>query len=169
MTFGRIALTLFALATFACDAPTPEPSPDPAASAGATKSAGALPELVHLPAGTTDLAAFFKAERERGQRDGKKVMVYVGADWCEPCRRFKEAVQDGLLDRELADVRILVTDLDVDGPALERAGCGSKLVPLFARPSHDGTCSTKRTEGGIKGEGAVPSMLPRIKGILVGD
>ena len=163
MTARRQALTL-AFLLVACDAPTPTRDPVASASPGTAsatnKPTGARPELVHPPAGTTDLGAFIRSEVARGQRDGRKVVVYVGASWCDPCVRFKAAIED---------VRFVVTDLDTDGPALASAGCASTMVPLFARANADGTCSSKRTEGGIKGDGAVAFMLPRLKAVLVGD
>lgn len=157
-------------AVISCDAP-PEPTPDPAASAsGPTNQAGASrikPHFVQVPDGTTSGKELVKAELAKAEADGVKLVLYVGATWCEPCTRFHDKVIEGGLDAELAGVRFLEFDLDAHEALLAEARCASKLVPLFARAEPDGTCSrTKRTEGAVKGEGAVGVILPRLSAIL---
>jgi thiol-disulfide isomerase/thioredoxin len=91
----------------------------------------------------------------------------VGASWCEPCRRFHDALASGQLDTELRGVRFLEFDSDQAKEALARAGYQSKLIPLFAVPRADGTASEQRIEGSIKGESAVTSnLLPRLRDML---
>lgn len=142
----------------------PEASPEPRASGAAASTA--KPELVPLPGNVSDGRGFIRGEVERAERDGRKLVVYVGAAWCEPCQAFHRALERGELDGELGGVRFLDFDLDRHGGLLQEAGCTSKLVPLFARPTPEGTCSHRRTEGGIKGDGAVRFMLPRLAEIL---
>jgi hypothetical protein len=93
--------------------------------------------------------------------------VYVGATWCEPCRRFHDALRAGELDGQLSGVRFLEYDSDVDRAALSGAGYVSKLIPLFNVPKPDGTASERRIEGSIKGPTAVrDNLLPRLKALL---
>jgi hypothetical protein len=79
---------------------------------------------------------------------------------------FHKALERGELDADLAGVRFVDFDLDVHGPLVESAGCQSKLVPLFAVPTEEGRCGDKRAEGGIKGDGAVRHIVPRLKRML---
>jgi thiol-disulfide isomerase/thioredoxin len=94
------------------------------------------------------------------------LLVYVGATWCEPCQRFHQAAERGELDAMFPGVTLLEFDLDRDRERLLSAGYTSKLIPLFALPAGDGTASGKQVEGGIKGEGAVGFIAPRLKALL---
>jgi hypothetical protein len=94
------------------------------------------------------------------------LLVYVGATWCEPCQRFHQAAERGDLDAMFPGVTLLEFDLDRDRERLLSAGYTSKLIPLFALPAGDGTASGKQVEGGIKGEGAVGFIAPRLKALL---
>jgi hypothetical protein len=138
-------------------------APDSASGSGPASTA--KPELVPVPAGASDGVALVRDEYARAQRDGRKLVVYVGAPWCEPCVAFHRALEAGQLDAELPGVRFLDLDLEAHGPLIDAAGCSSKMVPLFAAATPDGKCG-KRTEGGIKGDGAVRFLLPRVKSIL---
>jgi thiol-disulfide isomerase/thioredoxin len=94
------------------------------------------------------------------------LLVYVGASWCEPCQRFHHAAERGDLDGVFPGLTLLEFDLDRDRERLAAAGYASKLIPLFALPSVDGAASGKQVEGGIKGEGAVAFIVPRLKFML---
>ncbi len=142
--------------------PPPLREPAPAGSAAPANK----PEWVPIPPDASDGAELVRAELTRAESDGRKLVVYVGASWCEPCQHFHQAVERGELDAELAGVRILDFDHDRHGDLLERAGCTSKMLPLFARPAADGRCGPARTEGGIKGPRAVEHILPRLREIL---
>jgi thiol-disulfide isomerase/thioredoxin len=96
----------------------------------------------------------------------RRVVVYVGASWCEPCQRFHQAAARGELDATFPDLTLLEFDLDRDRERLGLAGYAPKFVPLFALPGLDGAASGKQVEGGIKGEGAVAFMAPRLKTLL---
>jgi hypothetical protein len=107
------------------------------------------------------------ARRSPGPRTrGRRLVVYVGARWCEPCRRFHEAANRRELDAVLGDVTLLEFDLDRDGERLQVAGYASEYIPLFALPAADGTGSEMRIAGAIKGDGAVAFILPRLQGLL---
>jgi thiol-disulfide isomerase/thioredoxin len=122
-------------------------------------------ELVEAPA-VQDVAVYVSGALADADRAHKKLLVYVGAAWCEPCRRFHEAAAAGQLDATFGDLRMLVFDADRDKDALQRAGYISNLIPLFALPRPDGTASGKQIEGSIKGDGAVAQITPRLQALL---
>lgn len=157
-----IAIAL-AIAMAACGEPT---TATPDSAAAPEPASTAKPELVPVPAGASDGVALVRDEYARAQRDGRKLVVYVGAPWCEPCVAFHRALEVGQLDAELPGVRFLDLDLETHGPLIDAAGCSSKMVPLFAVATKDGRCGDRRTQGGIKGDGAVSFILPRLKSIL---
>jgi hypothetical protein len=122
-------------------------------------------ELVEAPA-VQDVAIYVSGALAEAEHANKKLLVYVGAAWCEPCRRFHDAAAAGQLDATFGDLRMLVFDADRDKDALQRAGYISNLIPLFAVPRADGTASGKQIEGSIKGDGAVAQITPRLQALL---
>ena len=125
-------------------------------------------ELVDAPAtppgGTA--ATWIASEVTRAQHDGKQLVVYVGASWCEPCQQFHAAAAAGKLDQAFPTLRVLVFDNDRDSEALESASYHSQLIPLFALPKPDGTASGKQIEGSVKGADAVKQISPRLEALL---
>jgi thiol-disulfide isomerase/thioredoxin len=103
---------------------------------------------------------------ERALAARRTLVVYVGATWCEPCQRFHHAAERGELDAAFPTVTLLEFDLDRDRERLASAGYVSKYIPLFALPGPDGKASGKAIEGGIKGDGAVGFIVPRLKEML---
>jgi thiol-disulfide isomerase/thioredoxin len=131
----------------------------------ATTKAVARIELEQLPA-DGDLSQLLEAEQKRAWADGRTLLVYVGASWCEPCRYFKAALERGELDARFSKLRLLELDRDRDEARLQSAGCMSRMIPLFSRVDA-GRCSpTARMEGSIKGAGAVAEMTPRLEALL---
>ena len=122
--------------------------------------------LVGLLASAEDASAVIRREAARSRTDGRSLVVYVGAVWCEPCQRFKGAAKDKQLDADFPGLRVLEFDRDRDEERLARAGCGSRLIPLFAIPDEQGRCSARRMEGSIKGPGAVDEIKPRLAALL---
>jgi hypothetical protein len=122
-------------------------------------------EVVAAPAGD-DLAALVRAEMARARVDGRDLVVYVGAPWCEPCTRFHEAAAAGQLDRTFPTLRLLELDHDQDEARLQAAGYTSKYIPLFAVPGEDGRASGKQIEGSVKGDAAVAQITPRLLALL---
>lgn len=118
--------------------------------------------VVHAAAGEPVPAAVVR-ERDAAAQAGDRLLVYVGATWCEPCRRFHEAFESGRLDGELPHLRLLELDLDQDGERLGAAGYASEYIPMFAVPGPDGRASGRMIQGAIKGDGAVPFILPKLK------
>jgi thiol-disulfide isomerase/thioredoxin len=170
-----------------CSRTEPEPRPAPIATepkpaatekpapAAATPTAAALPagplvlargvRIVHAGPGS-DAARVVTDERARAKSDGRDLVVYVGAKWCEPCQHFHKAAQKGELDTEFPDLTILEFDLDEDRDRLATAGYVSQFIPLFAMPGPDGRASDKKFEGSVKGGGAVANIAPRLRTLL---
>ena len=122
-------------------------------------------ELVSA-ADNVDVAPLVQRELERARKDGKRLLVYEGATWCEPCRRFHEAAKAGRLDADLSSLRLLEFDADRDNERLAVAGYVSRFIPMFALPKADGNFSGRLIEGGSKGDGVVAEMVPRLRGLL---
>jgi hypothetical protein len=119
---------------------------------------------VVAPAG--EGADVVRREAERASKDGRTLLVYVGAVWCDPCQRFHKAVEDGEISAGLPRLRILEFDLDHDADRLTAAGYASRLIPLFAVPGADGRGTDARMEGSIKGSGAVANIVPRLRALV---
>jgi len=122
-------------------------------------------ELVEAPP-AGEIEPIIAGEIATAVVEHRRLLVYVGAPWCQPCVHFHDAAAAGRLDDVLGDVRVLVFDADRDGGALEHAGYVSNLIPLFAIPRIDGRASGKEIEGAIKGEGDVAQIASRLKGLL---
>jgi thiol-disulfide isomerase/thioredoxin len=143
-------------------------TPDPAASSAPASTTSPKPpnvEWVTVPEGA-EPAAFVTSELARAKSDHKKLLVYVGATWCEPCQRFHKAAQAGELDNVFPDIRLVDLDADKDAAIVDALDCRSQLIPLFSMPDESGHCSAKRVEGGIKGDGAVGYIAPRLRSLL---
>ena len=102
----------------------------------------------------------------KAKGEGRSVLVYVGATWCEPCQRFHHAVEQGELDAAFPHLSVLAFDADRDHEALATAGYFSRLIPLFAIPQSDGHSSGKQIEGSVKGETAVSEITPRLRALV---
>ena len=113
-----------------------------------------------------ELQAAVRREVTRAKADGRDLLVYVGATWCEPCQRFHKAAAAGELDKVFPTLRLIEFDLDRDRERLDKAGYRSRMIPLFAVPSADGTGSGQQIEGSIKGPGAVDEITPKLRGLL---
>ena len=162
----RAALLCFALT--ACQKLTVVAPPTPVVQTpdiAVTPPKPAQIDLVSAPA-TGPVAAYVQAEAVRAQADGRRLLVYVGATWCEPCQRFHNAAKAGALDDEFANLRLLEFDLDRDADRLAADGYHSQLIPLLALPGPDGKGNGRGMQGSIKGEGAVAQMRPRLREVL---
>lgn len=130
----------------------------------ALDAAPSAPRLTFVTAPEGDVAMLVKNELARAE--GTRVLVYVGASWCEPCRRFHETAQTGALDPMLPPIRFLEFDLDKDEERLRAAGYVAKYIPLFAVPQRDGRASGKQIAGSVKGAGAPAEITPRLRALL---
>jgi thiol:disulfide interchange protein len=129
----------------------------------------AKPELAHRGAATGPLEQFVQQHVEEADANGKRVLVYVGAKWCEPCQRFHRALESGQLDEVLAGTKFIEFDYDRDGTELRAAGYAPKYIPLFSVPDQSGHASGRAIEGSIKGDSAVrESLVPRLLALLDG-
>ncbi len=136
----------------------------PSTSAPAPRAGGHV-TLERAPDGD-DVAALVRAEAVRAREGHRDLVVYVGASWCEPCQRFHRAAESGQLDAAFPSLMLLEFDEDHDAERLVRAGYTSRMIPLFALPGSDGRASGKQIEGGIKGDGAVGYITPKLTGLL---
>jgi thiol-disulfide isomerase/thioredoxin len=143
-------------------APEPEP-PTPVTPAPA--SPVRKMRVTSAPA-EGEVDAIVRAVMTQASADRRRVVVYVGASWCEPCQRFHQAAEGGELDGTFPDVDLVGFDADRDSERLASAGYVSQLIPLLALPGPDGRASGKQVEGGIKGDGAVRSIVPRLRQML---
>lgn len=125
------------------DPPVPEPS-QPAApttvlpsSSGSTQptpsSNVAVAGLSFLvPPDDLELGAFLRSARLKQKAEGRLLVVYVGAPWCPPCRRFHAASHGGELDAKLSHVALVELDADRDADRLAGLGYVFKNIPYFA-------------------------------------
>lgn len=149
--------------------PRPSDSANSGGSSDPLLPTNARPTFVPRPRDGTSLIGFVEQQLELGKKQNQRVLVYVGATWCEPCRQFHDAVEHGELDTPLAGLRFAEFDLDRDRSELAAAGYGSEFIPLLAIPSADGRCSPARIEGSIKGPTSVrQNLLPRLLTLLNG-
>jgi hypothetical protein len=140
---------------------------DTVPSAETTTTAAKAPVPVEIvPAPEGEVPAIVKGELDRARSDGHRLLVYVGATWCEPCQRFHTAAAAGEMNAAFPGMRLLEFDLDRDRDRLQRAGYSSRMIPLFALPRADGTGSGEQIEGSIKGPGAVEQITPRLRALL---
>ncbi len=102
-------------------------------------------------------------------RDGRRLVVYVGARWCQPCQIFLDATRAGALPSQLSDLRFLKFDHDSDEDRLNEAGYGGDMIPRFVMPGKDGEATDRRFEGSSKGPDAMANIVPRLEGILAGQ
>lgn len=188
MKFRLEALSIAFVALLACSKPdelkpAPEtrtsteadaakPAPVVTASAVAPAPAPSGPlvlarglRIVHA-SHDADASKSVRDEQARAKADGRDVVVYVGAKWCEPCQRFHKAADAGLLDADFPTLTLVEFDLDDDRERLASAGYVSQLIPLFALPKADGRASGKQFSGSVKGDGAVTNITPRLRSLL---
>lgn len=85
-----------------------------------------------------DASSLVRGRRLQAKAEGRLLVVYVGATWCEPCKRFKAEVESGRLDARLGSITFLAFDADKDAERLEAAGYTFSFVPFVALPSAGG-------------------------------
>jgi thiol-disulfide isomerase/thioredoxin len=104
--------------------------------------AEAAPAAQHLrvidAALDADALSLVRTERLRAKSEGRVLVVYVGASWCEPCQRFKAEIHAGRLDEKLGRVSLLAFDADKDADRLAVGGYGFRFIPYVALPGADG-------------------------------
>ncbi len=146
-------------------APTPTPTPTPTdAPMGVLAPTDQLRTIAAAPEG--DVATQVKELMTREAKDGRKVLVYIGATWCEPCKRFHASAARGDLDKEFPNLTLLEYDADRDGERLVTANYNTRLIPYFGLPAADGKGTGRHIEGGVKGSVAVEDIAPRLHELL---
>ncbi|MBX3205473.1 MAG: thioredoxin family protein [Labilithrix sp.] len=100
----------------------------------------------------TDALSLIRAKRLEAKAGGRVLVVYVGATWCPPCKRFKAEVASGRLDERLANVTLLAFDADSDGDRLGAGGYTYQFVPFVALPGPDGRPADTQQATGKGGE-----------------
>jgi hypothetical protein len=150
--------------------PAPPPTtPAPSASGSSAPFSMMLPtnqlRFVYAPKGA-DASAIIRDESARQKALGRRLLVYVGAKWCEPCQTFHHAAARGELDQAFPDLTLIEFDADADADRLRDAGYVSRFIPLFAVPADNGRHSGKFIEGSVKGERAVAEITPRLRDLL---
>ena len=145
-------------------------APTAKASASATQVARSREKpQIKKRTDSAPLEQFVQQHVEEADAQGMRVLVYVGATWCEPCARFHKAIESGELDEVLAGTRFVEFDADRDRAELRAAGYASKYIPLFSVPEHSGQSSGRSIEGSIKGDDAVKKdLVPRLLALLDG-
>ncbi len=141
---------------------------DPAAAPAQAAPAPAVASHVRIdhPPAQGEVAPIVRGELEQAQRDGRRLVVYEGASWCQPCQQLHRAIDRGELDSAFPQLTLLEFDADRDGERLLNAGYSSKYIPLLALPRPDGSSSGKQVEGGIKGDGAVELISGKLRQLL---
>jgi len=113
------------------------------------------------------VSTIMAAQLERSKAEHRRVLLYAGASWCEPCRFFHEAVDRGELTGKLGALDLVAFDAQVDAERMLLSGYESQFIPLFAVPNPDGKASGRHIEGASKGAAAVnDDLVPRLKQLL---
>jgi len=167
---GRAILTLLGLlAVSSCNGHHGERAASMKSAAPTVAKSHAKPVVAHRAQPQAPLEQFVQQHVEEADASGMRVLVYVGAKWCEPCQRFHKALESGQLDDALAGTKFIEFDSDRDAAELRAAGYGSKYIPLFSVPDQSGHASGRAIEGSVKGDGAVrESLVPRLLALLDG-
>jgi len=161
-----VSTLLAALAAVGCKAQGDiQPDPSERAVAVAVPARGGPVRFSPAPAAGA-VEPIVRDALAKAAAEKRRLVVYEGAVWCEPCQRFHKAAERGELDGTFPDLTLVEFDADRDAERLASAGYVSRYIPLFALPAPDGSASGKQVEGGTKGEGAVASITPRLKGLL---
>jgi len=113
-----------------------------------------------------DVAGEIKQKQGELKGQNRKMLVYIGATWCEPCRKFHEASERGELDRDFPNLTLLEFDLDKDGAPLAQAGYSPRYIPYFGVPGADGRATDRSIEGSVKGDQAVSYLTPKLRDLL---
>lgn len=137
-------------------------------STGQSRLATTLESAEMAVAGAGGVQDLVARARAAALKDGRRLVVYVGATWCQPCEYFLQALEAKQLPAHLADLRFLKFDNDRDEARLDAAGYGGQMIPRFVLPAKDGSATEFRFEGSIKGPEAVANIVPRLDQILAG-
>ena len=113
-----------------------------------------------------DVAPLLVAQLAKSTAEHRRVVVYVSAPWCEPCRVFHEAVDRGEMTGKIGALDLVAFDGEMDAERLLMAGYESQFIPAFTVPNADGRASARHMEGSGKGPGASSDLGPRLRELL---
>ena len=141
-------------------------SPAAVASAPTAPSARAVPSAparvdVVEASPDVDTVSFIRAKRLEARAARRVLVVYVGASWCEPCKKLRSELASGRLDERLGRVSLLTFDADRDVDRLGAAGYTFTSVPYVALPGADGRPTDSRAAAG-KGARAWEELLGKL-------
>lgn len=131
---------------------------------GAKSGAGKRAELVS--AGPGAIAPLLQLAADQARTDARRLVVYVGASWCEPCRYFLDAVAADALPDRFSDLRFIKFDFDVDERRLQEAGLGGQMLPRFVLIGPQGQATDRSFEGSIKGPQAIDDLIAKLDTLL---
>ena len=148
-----------------------QPPTSAANSANAPNAPNAPPPtFLRFPRPGGAIEPWVQEQVELAEAAHLRVLVYVGASWCEPCQHFHKAVEHGELNGTLNGLRFLEFDQDQDASALKTAGYVYQYIPVLALPDPDGRNHGKMISGSIKGPRAVQeNLVPRLQALLSGQ
>jgi thiol-disulfide isomerase/thioredoxin len=127
------------------------------------------PSFLRYPGQAGAIEPWVQQQVELADAAHLRVLVYVGASWCEPCQHFHQAVEHGELNGPLNGLRFLEFDQDRDASALKVAGYLYQYIPVIALPDPDGRNHGRMISGSIKGPRAVQeNLVPRLEALLAG-
>ena len=136
-------------------------SPDQADSGGKQRPTTG-PEWV-IVENVSNVAKAVLEEGKQAEKDGKQLVVYVGAVWCKPCKEFDAATKQANFGSDLDHIRLMKFDWYRHQTPLHRANYGSQYLPLFVVPGPDGKGSDKRFFGSrFKGQVGVEDLKKRL-------
>ncbi len=120
------------------------------------------PKVV-LASADADAISLVRTKRLEAKAEGRTLVVYAGAGWCPPCKRFREELAAGKLDATLGTVTLLVFDADADADRLAAAGYSFQHIPYVALPAADGR-PLDTVEAAGKGPDAWRALLGKLDG-----
>jgi hypothetical protein len=167
-----VGASLLLLTTLACSHGTEQASQK---SSGVEPSASGAqnakpPSFLRYPGAAGAVEPWIQEQVELADAAHLRVLVYVGASWCEPCQHFHKAVEAGELNGALNGLRFLEFDQDRDAAALKVAGYLYQYIPVLALPDPDGRNHGRMITGSIKGPNAVKEdLVPRLQALLAGS
>ncbi len=148
--------------------PAPVAAATPPASERDPVALAEAPTLIEVGAHEAPAVAIGR-EFAAAEAAGQSALVYVGAEWCAPCKVFRAALVAGELASALPRLRFIGLDHDHHGEGLRALGYDLKYVPMFAFPGPGGR-ATGLGFGGVPMEvkdAPVAHLVARI-GALVG-
>lgn len=158
----KLLSTLVVCALLAC-----QPSgKDSASDTEASQVAGKASRAEFALAGPGEVSAVMREAVRAAKQDSRRLVFYVGASWCEPCRYFLDAVESNRLPERFHDLRFLKFDFDRDEVRLSKSGFGGQMLPRFVLPDVEGSATERRFEGSIKGPGAVDDLIAKLDWLL---